>query len=112
MIKCVCINDSNKPKEIPQKKWLVKGKQYTVIFCIVVLPQRRLAFQLDEIDLDETCTPYEYFLAERFALTKEDFDKLPEFLKQCGQTNLSIQELMKETNAERAENSEPAYQEA
>lgn len=112
MIKCICINDKNKPKEIPKKKWPEKGKEYTVIFTIVVLPQRRLAFQLEEIDLDESCFPYEYFLAERFAMTKEDFDKLPEFLKECGQTNLSIQELMKETHVERTADSEQAYQEA
>lgn len=109
---CICINDKNKPKEIPQSKWLKEGKEYTIVFAIVVLPQRRLGFQLAEIDLDESCLPYEFFLAERFAMTKEDFDKLPEFLNECGQANLSIQELMKETHVERTADSEQAYQEA
>lgn len=100
-IQCVCINDKDRPDAIPLKKWVKKGQKYTVIFAIVVLPQRKLGLQLEEIDLDETCAPYEYFLAHRFAFAKEDFDKLPGFIEQCGQTNLSIQEIMHETNVER-----------
>lgn len=97
MIKCVCLNDKDRPNEIPISKWVKKDKEYTIIFAIVVLPQRKLGLQLEEIDLDESCFPYEYFLAERFGFTKEEFDKLPAFIKECGQTHLSIQELIKQT---------------
>jgi hypothetical protein len=96
MIQCACINDKERPNEIPEGKWLKKGQIYTVIFAIVVLPQRELGLQLDEIDLDESCAPYEYFLANRFAFLKDDLYKLQEFIKQCGQVHLSINELMKQ----------------
>lgn len=97
MIKCICIDDSKRPKEIPPEKWVKKGEEYSIIFAIVVLPQRQLALQLDEIDLDESCMPYEYFLAKRFAFRKEDVDELVEFIKECGQVNLSIKEIMEQT---------------
>lgn len=97
MIKCICIDDSKRPKEIPPEKWVKKGEEYSIIFAIVVLPQRQLALQLDEIDLDESCMPYEYFLAKRFAFRQEDIDELVEFIKECGQVNLSIKEIMEQT---------------
>jgi hypothetical protein len=94
MIKCICINDKNKPKEIPESKWVKKGEEYTVIFTIMVMPQRELALQLDEIDLDESCMPYEYFLATRFAFDEDDVMELLEFINQCIDVNLSINELI------------------
>jgi hypothetical protein len=98
MINCICINDKNKPKEIPGHKWVKEGEEYTIIFAIVVLPQRRIGFQLEEITLDESCHPYEYFLAERFALRYEDIEKLIQFIYECTQINISVKELIKETN--------------
>jgi hypothetical protein len=97
MIQCLCINDENRPKEIPESKWVKKGEVYSIIFAIVVLPQRQLALQIDELDLDESCMPYEYFLANRFTFRLEDISKLHEFIDECGQTNLTIQEIMQQT---------------
>jgi len=93
----MCINDKNRPDNIPESKWVKKGEEYTVIFTIMVMPQRELAVQLDEIDLDESCMPYEYFLANRFAFDEDDVIELLEFIHQCTQVNLSINELMKQT---------------
>jgi hypothetical protein len=98
MITCVCINDSNRPSKIPEHKWLVQDLEYTLFFAIVVLPQRQLAFQLQEIDLDDSCAPYEYFLASRFAFSIDDLEKLNEFVQDCTNITLSVKELMKETN--------------
>lgn len=98
MIKCVCINADNKPSKIPQHKWLEKDKEYTLSFAIVVLPQRQLAFQVEEIDLDDSCIPYEYFLANRFSFNVSHLQRLHEFIKECTKINLSMKELMKETN--------------
>jgi len=30
-MKVVCINDSNRPKQVPAEKWVVKGQIYTVV---------------------------------------------------------------------------------
>lgn len=102
MVECVCINDKNKPKEIPANKWIRKGQIYTVIYTVVVLPQKQLAFHLAEIDLDESCHPYEYFLANRFAFNLEDLEKLNQLIKDCSETDFSIDELIKQTQFEEA----------
>jgi hypothetical protein len=96
-VECICIDDKNKPKEIPANKWLVNGNKYTVVYTVVVLPQRQLAFHLEEIDLDEACKPYEYFLASRFAFTEDNLEKLMELIEICNDTSFSIEELMTQT---------------
>lgn len=98
MIKCLCINDNNKPTQIPSEKWLKKGTEYTLLFSMTVLPQKQLAFQLNEIDLDDSCSPYTWFLANRFAFRQEDLDKLIEFIQECNKITFSVNELMKEIN--------------
>ena len=100
MIKCICINDNDRPAKIPVEKWLEKGKEYTLAFTITVLPQKKLAFQLQEIELDDSCSPYSWFLADRFAFREEDLEKLAEFIKECNDITFSMKELMKTTNVE------------
>lgn len=97
MIPCICIDDSRKPRAIPKDKWLVKDQEYHVIYTVTVLPQKQLAFHLAEIDLDESCKPYEYFLASRFAFTQENLLLLMELIKDCSETDFSIEELMEQT---------------
>jgi hypothetical protein len=98
MVKCICINDKNRPSKIPQEKWLKEGEEYTIIFTLIVLPQKTLAVQLDEIDLDESCMPYEFFLANRFAFTQDELEKLIAFIEECNHVSLSIKDLLKQTN--------------
>jgi hypothetical protein len=98
MVKCICINDKNRPSKIPQDKWLKEGEEYTIIFTLIVLPQKTLAVQLDEIDLDESCMPYEFFLANRFAFTQDELEKLIAFIEECNHVSLSIKDLLKQTN--------------
>jgi hypothetical protein len=100
MIKCLCIDDDNRPSKIPVEKWLEKGKEYTLQFSMTVHPQKKLAFQLQEIDLDDSCSPYTWFLASRFNFKKEDLPKLIEFIKECNKINFSVNELMKVTNVD------------
>ena len=100
MIKCICINDSDKPTKIPSEKWLEKDKEYTLAFCITVLPQKQLAFQLQEIELDDSCSPYTWFLADRFAFKKEDLPSLIEFIQECNKITFSINELMRVTKVD------------
>jgi len=98
MIKCLCVDDSNKPNQIPKDKWVEKGKEYTILFSMTVLPQKQLAFQVNEIDLDDSCSPYTWFLANRFAFREEDLQRLIEFIQDCNQITFSVNELMKEIN--------------
>ena len=100
MIKCICIDDKIKPKEIPANKWIKKGNEYNIIYTLTVMPQKQLAVHIHEIELDETCAPYEYFLAKRFAFTHEDMHKLMQMIEDCSEIEFSIDELMKETNFE------------
>jgi hypothetical protein len=100
MIKCLCVDDTNRPSRIPVEKWLEKGKEYTLAFTMTVHPQKTLAFQLKEIDLDETCNPYSWFLASRFTFRQEDLGKLIEFINECNKITFSVNELMKVTNVD------------
>lgn len=71
-MKVVCINDNNRPKQIPPEKWIVKGEIYTVIATTMMNIQRnKIGLKLAEIDLGQSCFPYEYFDAERFAIATE-----------------------------------------
>ena len=103
MIKCVCINDKNRPSRVPANKWVKEGQEYTVIFTLVVLPQKTLAVQIDEVDLDESCRPYSFFLANRFAFRTEDLERLIEFIKECTQVNMSIKDLLNQTHERTAD---------
>ena len=100
MIPCICINDKNRPKEIPPSKWVKEGNEYHVIYTVTVLPQKQLAFHLAEISLDECCIPYEYFLAHRFAFTEENLKLLFELIKDCSDTDFSMDELLEQTTLE------------
>jgi hypothetical protein len=97
------VNAENKPSKIPQHKWLEEGKEYTLAFSMTVLPQKRLAFQLEEIELDESCSPYTWFLADRFAFREEDLKRLIEFIEDCNKITFSIKELMKVTKVNERE---------
>lgn len=98
MIKCICIDDKNRPSKVPPNKWVVKDQEYSVVFTLVVLPQKTLAVQLEEIDLDESCAPYSFFLANRFAFRTEDLEKLMAFIEECNHVNMSINDLLKQTH--------------
>ena len=67
----ICINDLNKPREIPITKWLTKGKKYTVIGLGQTL-DGKLGFKLKEIELGEDCYPYDCFNPNRFGLVVKE----------------------------------------
>ena len=82
MIKCICINDKHKPKEIPQSYWVEEGKQYHVVAIYhMVQPGAILGVILQEITLDENCAPYECFSIRRFGFYEEDLQALAELIK-------------------------------
>lgn len=71
-MKVVCISDNNRPKQIPVEKWIKKGETYTVIATTMMNIQRnKIGVKLAEIELGQSCFPYEYFDADRFAIAEE-----------------------------------------
>lgn len=63
----VCINDKNRPIEIPPTKWIQFGKTYTVIKVGKTL-DNQVGFVLQEVELGEDTFPYDLFSAKRFAV--------------------------------------------
>jgi hypothetical protein len=84
------VDDKDKPSQIPQEKWIEEGKEYTILFTMTVLPQKQLAFQLEEIDLDDSCSPYTWFLAKRFAFREQDLDEIIEYIKDSNHITISM----------------------
>ena len=84
MIKCICIEDRFKPKEIPSNKWITKGKEYIVVAVYhMVQPGAVLGVILSNPTLDESCAPYECFRIGRFGFRKDDIPALMELIKNC-----------------------------
>jgi len=103
MIKCVCINDEGRPSKIPANKWLVEGMEYHVVYAAYLEPQRKIGVQLREINLDDSCAPYEYFMADRFSFNDEELIALISLMRDCIYASHSVKRLIKEN--ERAANS-------
>jgi hypothetical protein len=97
MCTAICINDKNRPKKIPQNKWLKEGQEYEIIYTTLCKPQNEVGVHLAEIDLDESCAPYEFFLLNRFSFLEEDLLLLQELIKNCNDTDFSIEELLEQT---------------
>jgi hypothetical protein len=70
-MKIMCINDKNRPQEIPANKWVVNGEVYTLIGVQPLLSSNSMGFELAEIQLGEECFPYHYFNPDRFVPVEE-----------------------------------------
>lgn len=97
-VKCICIDDTNKPKEIPSNKWVQKDKEYHIIHVYVQVNQGNIqGVDLAEISLDESCAPYQTFRLSRFAINIDDLPKLIELMKLCTELkDIDIEKLIKE----------------
>lgn len=70
--KCVCLDDRDRPSDVPTNKWVKKGEFYTVIRVDKMNMQNgELGFELEEIDLSD-CFPYTRFSARRFGIPVQD----------------------------------------
>ncbi len=66
--KVLCINDADRPSDIPISQWIKKGKLYTVIKVEKMLVQNgKIGFHLAEVNLDG-CFPYSAYTATRFGI--------------------------------------------
>jgi len=96
----ICIDDSNRPKEISIDKWVKKDSKYTIIYTVQCLPQKKIGVHLAEIELTEKELPYEYFLLNRFSIDMENLELLKELIKNCTDLDFNLSELLKQTELE------------
>jgi hypothetical protein len=76
-MKIMCINDKNRPQEIPAKKWVTSGEVYTLIGVQPLLSSNSMGFELAEITLGEDCFPYHYFNPDRFVpIDQSEYDAI------------------------------------
>lgn len=65
-MKVICIDDKNRPNEVPASHWIEEGKIYTVIHhCKLNIQGGKIGYKLEEINIDNY-SPYEYFDSGRF----------------------------------------------
>lgn len=77
-MKALCVNDSNRPNEVPKSNWVKLGQEYTVTRVMKLNIQNTYGVELAEIDL-KPFSPYEYFSADRFAFdTVKDLEEVAE----------------------------------
>jgi len=75
-MRILCIDDKNRPPEIPIERWVVEGEWYTPIFWSWHVAQGGIpGVELLEITLDETNKPYSAFRMSRFAMRPEDLQE-------------------------------------
>ena len=86
MIPCICIDDSNRPKEIPADKWVKEEEEYTITHVYIHPNQGGIqGVTLYEKPLDESCKPYETFKLSRFAIHAKDLEAFIELCKSCSE---------------------------
>jgi hypothetical protein len=65
-MRVLCINDKNRPNEVPLSQWIKKDEKYTVIKVMKHITQGNImGFELAEVKIDAGM--YKYFAASRFA---------------------------------------------
>ena len=82
-IPCICIDDKNRPLEVPVSKWVVKEQEYHITHVYHQYQQKGIkGVELAEFDISD-CVPYNCYRLDRFAFTEENLLKLIELVQQC-----------------------------
>ena len=85
LIKLLCINDQNRPEDIPLSHWVEEGFFYTLKDIKKLTIQGGiLGVQIDEIDLLELGGQHEFFALNRFALDINDLEAFKEVIIASG----------------------------
>lgn len=96
-VRIICIDDTKKPNEIPPNLWVKKDEVYHILMIKYSIPSKTMAYSLEEIELDESCAPYEVFDHKRFAIHQDDIDEFKQLAEDCTELNgIEIEELTKE----------------
>lgn len=86
-VPCICIDDKNKPDEIPKDKWVVKLEEYHINHIFIMRNQGNIqGCELSEFDISMH-KPYNCYRLSRFAFTQENLLKLIELVIECSIIN-------------------------
>ena len=100
-VRCICINDSNRPKEIKPSLWVKKNQEYHITHIYYHYQQKKQGYELSEIFLDDSCFPYVSFDSSRFRVPQQELEKLFKVLQDCTDLNdVDIRELIEESYLE------------
>jgi hypothetical protein len=78
-MKAICIDDLNKPEQIPQEEWIEAGIVYTVKKLVPLgFKKGKYGILLEEIELTSKSMPYESYDAERFIIFPFDIEIEPQ----------------------------------
>jgi len=89
MIPIICINDKNRPNEIPAKDWVKEGETYHVTHVSIQVNQMENGNVVTGCDIYEKPlsfekhAPYECFRLDRFGCTKENMEALMQLMIDC-----------------------------
>jgi hypothetical protein len=97
-VRCICIDNSNKPKEIPSDKWVRKDDKYHITHIFIMKNQDNIqGVELDEFDISMH-KPYNCYRLTRFAILLEDLDKFMALIKRSAEFNglkdINVQKLV------------------
>lgn len=86
-IKCICIDDSNRPKEVPFEKWPKKDEIYHITWIFKQYKQPGVkGVELAEFDISMHA-PYNCYRLNRFAIRLEDFEKFLQLMKDTSEVD-------------------------
>lgn len=96
-IRCICINDKNRPNEISIDKWIKFGEMYHITWIYNQMQQKGIkGVILAEKDISD-CIPFNCFNIQRFAILQDDLNKFIELCKQSKEFNdIEVNELINE----------------
>jgi len=59
-MKAICIDDKNRPNNVPQHEWIVEGETYTITKIVRMgLQDNKFGVLLKEVQLSSQSFPYE-----------------------------------------------------
>jgi hypothetical protein len=86
-IDCICIDNSNKPEDIPLSKWLIERQEYKINHVHEMTRQGNIiGVEIVGLDLSDY-PPYNCFRLTRFAVHSSDIHKLVRMVEECAIIN-------------------------
>lgn len=101
MIPCICIDDTNKPSNIPNSLWVRRGNEYHITWIKHHKAQGIQGVELKELKLNEDCLPFNSYALKRFAIRKDDMDMFMELLAVCSGEKINLDKILTDVEIEK-----------